>query len=217
MIIDKSYFKGGKLFIPNITSNASVTGNVPTASASIESYIARYEEDLLLHALGLENYEALKAALETDALLEDPANEKWKDLVNGKTYTFEDTQVKWPGLRTTEGELKTSLIADYVFYHYLIDDFQHYSTVGIQKEKAKNAEPQSPNLKLTQVWRDFIHKYQEGAHLTPAIVNTPNGPYVDYFISNLNVKRSLYQFLKDNDQYGDFHFRVYENRNRFGL
>lgn len=217
MVIDKSYFKGGKLFIPNITSNASVTGNVPTASADIESYIARYEEDLLLHALGLENYEALKAAIENDAAFAEPENEKWKDLVNGKTYTFEGVQVKWAGLRTMEGELKTSLIADYVFYHYLIDDFQHYSTVGIQKEKAKNAEPQSPNLKLTQVWRDFIHKYQFGAELSPVVVHTPSGSYQDYYSASMNVKRSLWQFLSDNDQYGDFSFKVYENRNRFGL
>ncbi|WP_424493894.1 hypothetical protein [Salinimicrobium sp. GXAS 041] len=217
MIIDPSYFTGGKVYIPNAASNASVTGNVPNAAKKIESYIARYEEELLSNALGYENYTALKLAIEQDANLEDPVNEKWKDLVNGKAYSYEGKGVKWNGLRQVHGELKTSLIANYVFFHYMIDDVQNYTTTGVQKEKAKNATEQSPNRLLTLVWREFVEKYQFGANVNPTIVHTPSGPYTDYFRPQFNMNRSLYQFLQDNDNYGDFNFRVYENRNRFGI
>lgn len=216
MIIDSSYFQGGKTHIPHTAGNPSINGNVPSKYNELESYIERYEEELLLGAIGYTNYEALKAAKAADATLALPENAIWKDLVKGKAYTFEGTQVKWNGL-IQEGTLKTSLIANYVFYHYLIDDFQNYTAVGMQKESAKNATGQSPDLKLTHVWREFIAKYQDGAVVQPIVRSTSFGSYTDYFSGNLNPQRSLYQFLNDNDNYGDYNFTMYENRNRFGL
>ena len=213
MIIDTSYFKGGKVYIPNAVGNPSVTGNVPTSEGKITSYIKKYEEDLLSNALGYENYEALSTAFKADnSALDLPENVKWKDLVNGKTYSFEGTQVRWPGL-IQKGELNTSLIADYVFFHYLSDNFQHFTNTGMQREKAKNAEEQSPDLRLTQVWREFIQKYQFGVVTSPVI----QGNFIDSYSPQFNVQRSLWQFLRDNDQYGDYNFKVYENRNRFGI
>lgn len=217
MIIDTSYFKGGKVYIPNAAGNPSVTGNVPTSEGKITSYIERYEEELLSNALGYENYEALSTAFKADPTLANPENEKWKDLVNGKTYSFEGRLVKWPGLIQKGEHLNTSLIADFVFFFYLTDNFQHYTNTGMQKEKAKNAEEQSPALKLTQVWREFIQKYQFGVVTQPVTVTTRGGSYRDFYNPQFNAQRSLYQFLRDNDNYGDYEFKVYENRNRFGI
>lgn len=219
MIIDPTYFNGGFLGIPNAVNNPSITGNVPTSVSSIDSYIAKYEKELLINAIGSANYTALTQAYKADPTLAvDPLNVKWKNLVHGTPYDYDDREVVWNGLLQKNGDIKTSLIANYVFYHYLIDDHQHYTTTGMQTEKAKNALETSPNLKLVKVWRDFIELYQYGFEVCPTRMTNSWGLIgVDFYQAQQNTVRSLYQFLRDNDDYGDYTFKTYGNINRFGL
>ncbi len=217
MIIDSSYLTGGKYRLPNNVSNSSITGNAPTSSNVVDSYIAKYEEQLLLNALGYANYQALKTVVEADQL-GDAGNEKWNDLVTGKVYTYESNQVEWKGLRRQFGTIKDSLIAKYVYYHYLQDDVQNYTTTGVQREKSKNAVEQTPSFKLTQAWREFIQEYQYGYDTCPVRISNSAGiTGVDWYASQQNSDRSLYQFLRDNDDYGEYKFTIYDNINQFGI
>ena len=218
IVIDSTYFEGGLLAVPNSVSNSQVTGNVPTTTVTLNSYIDKYEEELLKNAIGYTNYEALKTAIEANPTLELPENSIWNDLVNGKIYTYESKDVEWKGLKQTSGTIKKSLIANYVFYHYLSDDTHTYTSTGVVTNDPKNAEKQTPNLRLTQVWREFIQMYQYGYDTHPVISTNSAGMVgTDYYVSQNNAVRSLYQFLRDNDNYGEYNFVVYDNRNQFGI
>ena len=218
IIIDSTYFEGGKLAIPQAVSNTSITGNAPTIVVELNSYIDKYEEQLLKNAIGHANYDALNTAIGANPELDAPGNEIWDALVNGKVYTYESTQVEWKGLRQTFGTIKTSLIANYVYYHFLKDDSETYTTTGIVTNKASNADRQDPNVKLVEVWRDFIKQYQYGHETCPRLLTNSWGAYgVDWYGSQMNADRSLYQFLRDNDDYGTYTFHVYDQRNTLGL
>lgn len=217
MIIDNTYFSTGKVAIPQSAVNTSVTGNVPNTSTLIDSYIAQYEYELLVNAIGYTNYNTLKGIITADTLT-DPGNEIWAELVNGKVYTYEDESVEWKGLRVTQGTIKKSLIANYVFYMYLQDDSQVYSGTGMQKASSENSFEQSPNAKLTDVWVEFIRQYQYGHDTCPVrITNSLGLQGIDWYSSQKNYDRSLYQFLRDNDNYGDYNFQVFQNRNVLGI
>ena len=218
LIIDSTYLEGGKLKIPNAVSNASITGNVPTAATNIDNYIDKYEEQFLKNAIGYTNYQSLSTAIGADPTLVNPSNAIWNDLVNGKVYSYEGMDVEWKGLKQVYGTIKHSLIANFVFYHYLTDDVSDYTTTGVQSNTAENATGQSPNLLLTQVWREFIELYQYGYDTCPKIITNSWGVTgVDWYQSQNNSDRSLYQFLRDNDNYGAYNFFLYDNRNVLGI
>lgn len=221
-IIDSTYFQKGKLFIPGSVQQPSVSGNAPTDIENITSYVERYESELMSYAIGHLNYKALQSALVADPDLSESFNAIWKDLLDGKHYQIGTKWYCWPGLRRVNGSIKSSLVANYVFCKYFEDNQQQYTSTGMQRPNADNATMGSANLKLTQVWRDFIEQYQggiEGANHPRIVYNSSGGVGLDWFSQNNAPIVSLYRFL---DEYStipktNFTFQVFDNRNLLGL
>lgn len=214
MITDVSYYIKGELAIPNIKTLASISDNLPKSNDNVTATIQRYERELLINALGVENYTELSTQFEGVELKAD-ALEKWKDLVNGKTYTNGDVTYRWDGLR--QHEQRESLVAYFVFYHYLKQDAERYTGIGMQREKGKGSEEIAPINKLVDVWSKFVDRYQGYNNSQPNVIRTRYGVGIDWRGSVDGSFVSLYQFLVDNDDYGDYTFKLYENQNKFGI
>lgn len=216
-IIDVTYFERGNLYIPNNKDITVEPSDSPSSRTELEVFISKYERQLLLNALGVTLFDQLQTAL-TD--LDNVANVKWKDLVNGRNYTTVDGRVKrWEGLK---GYDKQSLIAYFVFTEYLRNDNETYTTVGTTQSNAKNSERVNATPKYIKAYNQFIEAYQGKFCVAEPrlVVNSFGSVGVDWY--NESVQVSLYNYLIDcNDidptMFPDFEFLFYEYQNSFGI
>lgn len=213
MIIDSSYFDKGSLFIPNNKDLSAQPVGTPTVQSDIDFFIDKYERELLYNALGVTLYNELKTANESTL------TGKWKDLVDGTDYTIDSKLYRWDGLK---GYASQSLIAFYVYCQYLRNDQSTYTTTGIVKNTAANAENYDPTPKFIKAWNSFIIQYQAQFNGLPEIIINRSGKVGLDFYGNKDVKSSLYQYLTDANvldptAFPDFEFRFYESYNSFGI
>lgn len=203
MIIDTTYFLNKSVFIPNAVVQPSIGSNTPTAAIQLQQEIDEKENELLLSCLGYEQTKELLSQFEVNGAWKVSALQKWKDLVDGLEFDGK----KWNGLRYTIGTKKISLIAFYVFFYYLKEDYSTYSTTGIQVAKSENAVSQLPNEKQASAWNKFVNMYN-GNNLATRNYN---------FSSNWNGKMlrwnngernevSLYDFLSAKSDVYDLSF-----------
>lgn len=208
MIINNSYLLNKSVFIPHAVAQPSVGGNAPTSVAQLNAFIDEKEYEFLVMTLG---FEKAKVVLDNLAAPVSPATEytinpaapQWvKDLINGLTYS--DGTKRWQGLRYTIGTQKLSLIAYYVFFYWLGEDFSNYSTTGVQVPQSENSIRQLPNGKQVAAWNKFAGMYNGDAS---------GNRWLNYsFFSNWNrlgmrwsgnsgslTEVSLYRFMQDND------------------
>ena len=156
MIIDNSYFLNKSVYIPQAVAQPSIGGNTPNAITQLQQEIDEKESEFLVSFLGWEQYAELLEQIEDDApyAWKAGALQKWKDLVDGVD--------NWRGLRYTIGGKKVSIIANYVFFHYLASDFSSYSTTGVQVAEAENSTRQLPNGKQVASWNQMVKMYGYG-------------------------------------------------------
>lgn len=205
-IVNKSYFqKENYLYIP--LSVADPSGSVtPDNSTEIDNLCISIERDILLNALGLTLYNEIYALTETT--IEDPGNERWKNLVQGEEY---DEKV-WLGL-----EHDYSLIAYRVFEQFNIETSIRLSATGAKQVQGENATQQTPKYLISTANQRFIKQYQGDYLHTPIVIDN----FVDWFGCSDEIEKSLYGYL--NDKKADFpewkqeNFKVYETQNSFGL
>lgn len=218
MYIDNTYFIG-ELNIPNSQSypNSNLDGN----KVSLSQFIDEYEVELMTYALGYDLYSEFADSFENNGDLKAGADQKWVDFVNGKEYTLDGKKYKWKGLRYTEGSVKKSLIADYIYCKYLENYQVSFGGVGTQTENAKNATKVSPIPRITNIWNGFIVKYQgEQGGGYPKMVSTTYGSSVglDWMQRRYSGYVSMYQYLLDNeDDFPNLEMSLFESKNSFGL
>lgn len=218
MIIDSSYFTNGELFIPNNKDLSARPVGSPSVIEALDTFIDKYERDLLLNALGVTLYNELISQF-TNGELKIDAPQKWVDLVKGSEYTINGKTFIWDGLI---GYAKNSLIAFYVYCNYMRNNETTYTTTGVVKNTAKNADNVSFTPKYIKAWNTFIEQYQSEFGSDPRIIiNYFGNVGLDYY-SNKNVKVSLYQYLLDQNDldansFPDFEFKFYETENSFGI
>jgi len=218
-IIDDTYFEHGSLFIPNNKDLTVEPVDSPTSITELEFFIKKYERQFLLDALGVTLYDELQVALELVDFT--TAEQKWQDLVNGTNYTDPNGNVRrWDGLK---GYDKQSVIAFYIFTEYLRNDNETYTTTGVVKNDAKNAQVIDPTPKYIKAYNQFIEAYQGSMSVnTPVVLINGFGTVgLDYY-NNKSVQVSLLRFLSDSNEldetaYPDFEFRLYEPQNSFGI
>lgn len=205
MIINASYFQNKSVFIPNSITQPTIGSNTPSAVDQLTQEIDQREYEVLIMALGEAQTTTLLTQFEANGDLKPTALTKWKELVEGKVYDGK----KWNGLRFTRGTKKISLIAFYTFFHYLAEDFSHYSTTGIQIPESENSTWQSPNRKQAKAWNEFVNMFCDGV--------TWNGTNYSFFqnwcgygmrwaSANEKVEVSLYRFLADHPAEYDLSF-----------
>lgn len=221
MIIDKTYFKGN-LNIPNVQENLVPLGDRQGNQVNLDEYILKYEKKVMTDALGYEAYKSFIESFDTNGDVLPGADQRWKDLIDGKEYTSQDgTLQKWEGLRYTLGTFKYSLIADYVFTIFLNDTSRTFAGTGMVKEQSRTAETETSIPRIAEAWNEFVKKYQgEGTDGEYPVVTRSRGLIsIDYSHRNwADSEISMYRFLVENESdYADVKFRFYNTTNSFGL
>jgi hypothetical protein len=187
------------------------------ASAILDSLIDEKVRAVLIGALGITEFTDLDSQIDNGVLKND-ADQKWKDLVNGKTYDGK----KWNGLLYTMGGVKKSLLANYVFYFYMSEDTTSYTGIGVAKQQGKNTQIVSNVPRLVKAWNTFLEGYQGFSDgRLPKVQYRDGLTYVDFLNNGTQVdtgERSLLRFLSDHsDVYENVSRQTYPMANRYGL
>ena len=192
-IIDDTYFQAPKREIANLNEADS------RSFVELEQLIDEKCRLLLLSFLTVEQFTELDGFL-TDGLFPEETEDipqKWIDLVNGKTYEKDGISLIWNGLIYSKGTAKNSLLADYIYYHWLIDQASYMTGTGDSKANPKGAKSVNPTQRIVRVWNDFVGQYQ----------------YTCFF-----REVSLLKFLSDNDEiYPNENRELFTVQNQFGL
>jgi len=222
MYIDNSYFKG-KLEVPNSQSypGSSKDGNV----VRLAEFINDYEVEVMVYALGNPLYTEFHDIFENDGTLKAGTDQKWKDFVNGKEYTINGDSFLWKGLRYTDGAIKKSLIAEYVYCKFLEKYSVNFGGIGMQTEEAKNASRQSAIPTLVTIWNIFIEKYQgdrdhRGGDLIPVVRSSAYGTSIglDWYQDQSDYLVNMYQYLSDHEaEFPTLNTFFFNRKNSIGL
>ena len=187
MLIDKTYFQGD-ITIPNLQE-------IQHDNDLVQILIESKSNSLLESILGRENYLALKSQLDVNGKLKPDADQKWKDLVNGQSYTDNDQKFYFKGL-IQEGDLyKTSMIADFVFCEWLKQTRSQQTGVGEVVVNAQNATNVNSNSKFVSIWNRFIQEFGARHHNHVRRYCIKGVPFYDYFNGGNSNNVSLVQFL----------------------
>ena len=211
-LIDETYFQR-ELFVPNADDQDRSAYN------ELQQFIDDKARLLLKEVLGYALFKDLDDNI-TDGNLDSGAPQKWLDLVNGKEYTKDGYTYYWQGLLITEGAFKKSLLANYVFYHWLYYNQSTMSGVGEVVLNAKNAININSTQRLTSVWNEFVDMYQgKQTKYTHSEYRRNGIKVIDWLGNNTNdYYSSLIMFLSDNEEdYPDAPLKMYKTINQFGL
>jgi hypothetical protein len=218
MIINTSYFLNKNVFIPNAVVQPSIGANTPSAVDALKEEIEERERECLLMFLTESQYNELITQFEqvtpgTDWTFKASALQKWKDFVDGKPTD------NWKGIRYTIGGKKVSLIAYYIFYHYLGSDFTTYTTTGVVASASANSTMVNPTDKQVKAWNQFVsmaNGYCSNGHKYTHFDNW-NGHGI-YFASIQSNELNLYDFMQKNpDDYDTSKFIRQSVINSLGL
>lgn len=145
-LIDLSYFVG-ELNIPNIDR--------PAVAEPLNYFIKSNEAKMLRDVLGYPLWKAF-----TDGIAVGSPEQKWLDLRDGKEYSyFSNYTEKWDGIKftvDTEGTMKKSMIANYVYCQWMRDKHTQSAGQGEQKAKQINADNANPDQKIARAWNEMI-------------------------------------------------------------
>lgn len=138
-LVDTSFFVGDI----NIANTSK-----PEVAQSVNLFISKYENELLIQILGIDLYDQMKA---------NPTEERFQKLING------DKDFNWRGLVYTYNgsETKYSLIAYYVYWWWVKDKYIWNSGVGTIRPKPSEGEIMSPALKMMESWNTFSDQAYE--------------------------------------------------------
>lgn len=187
-LIDASYF-WGEINLPN------------NKYSDLDSFIERFEKELLIKLFGYTLYKLISAY--------DPDNptgtdQRIRDIIEGKEFILNDKTYKWNGLRNSE---KISVIAYYIYVHYMRSIETQTTTTGESKNKKVNSIPVSPAQKISNAWirlQKLIGPYCLTASYYPGGMN-------EYY-------NSLFYFMSDNyDTYPEWEWSEIGSVNTFDL
>lgn len=196
MLIDKTYFQGD-ITIPNLQE---IQHDNDLVAILIESK----SYSLLESVLGRDNILSLQVNLDVNGNLLPDADQKWVDLVEGKSYEVDGQKFYFKGLIQKGDLYKTSMIADFVFCEWLRQTRSQQTMVGEVVLNAQNATNVGSTSKLVSIWNRFIIEF--GRKYTCLVrKHYVNGvPFYDYFNGGNSNNVSLVQFLTHfNDVYED--------------
>jgi hypothetical protein len=137
-LIDSSYFIND-INLPN--NYLTGTGEL------ISDYIDKYEKEVLIKLLGYDLYKLVIASPLTYA-----------DLITGAEYSIGNQLRKWDGLTNSD---KDSLIAYYVYYHFVLDQVNSMEGIGAVISQGENSVKTAPDLLLIKAWNRYIDLYNK--------------------------------------------------------
>jgi hypothetical protein len=113
-------------------------------------FIAEYEPKFLEKCLGIDLYDGL-----VTGVAGNPTEGKWFDLMFGADYTFNGVTKRWHGLKSKSAQVNQSIIANYVYYYYMLNEVTQTGTVGQVKSNNENGESSTPGYKMQTAWNDM--------------------------------------------------------------
>jgi hypothetical protein len=138
-LIDLTYFRG-EITLANISS--------PPIAERVNAFIAKYEPDLLDKVLGYKMAEEFILGLSQPIV-----EERWSKLKDGSIFQIGLEMYKWKGFVNAS---KTSIIANYVYYHFSVDNVHHTVGAGNLAPIVENGTIDSPAPKLTKTWNEMV-------------------------------------------------------------
>lgn len=175
-----------------------------------------YEEKILKSLLGYTLYELYVSDLNTTGAVYEPVAQRFKDLVDGKEFSFDvngyTINTKFEGLRNKT--TKRSLVAYYTYYMYRNEVESFNTSAGQMVGKVENSEKVSVHPKLVHTWNKLINWYGYiNWDLVYSNLWLDNGNY-----SHLNALPSAYNFLLANlETYPEWVFEPLEDLNIWGI
>jgi hypothetical protein len=204
--VDIDYFKG-EISIPNLGKN-------PTSFTS--TYIDRYQKEIQQKILGVTLYNLYITGINAD----DPIDERWDNLLNGKDYTVTDgTQeigVRWNGFINSEN---VSLLSYYIYCKYVEQSNTQLTGLGNSTAVKENAQSESPRVKLVNAYNncaELVGNYPIKSDNQYNILypNDINESYLD--ITQPSLLNYLYYHMEDYPEWV-FQYPDIYGRNRFDL
>ena len=223
MITNNTYYKN-ELYIPH--AKPSITSDVTQVASELSSFIAKYERQCLIMCLGLQL--SLEFINKLDSKRSNGlivgADQKWDDLLNGKTYNNPNGDfVEWRGIRFKSPGCSTydsSFLANYVYSKFEQNYDLTRTGIGDGKIQGKNIEERSSAPKVMRAIREMTNMIQ-GKEYDSKVLERRVGFGIDYYEENMET--SLYTFIRDMnhlvaDTYDNFK-PTYWNRqqNQFGI
>jgi hypothetical protein len=188
-LIDKTYF----IKKINVANANEITGD---SSENLEMSIDRYSRQFLQMTLGNVLFSELNSNV-TDGVLNLNAPQKWLNLVNGCTYTYNGKDYVWKGLLQIDGLYKSSILAHFTYLNQFQEDVN--SIFGQIQIDPKNGVNIGSTSHLVDVWNDFIEMYQGSSCEQPTKSWHSGVLFVDYYgTGSQSGYVSYLQFLKDN-------------------
>jgi hypothetical protein len=145
-LIDESFFIG-EINIPN-------TGK-PEIKESLDVFINKYEKELMQRLLGIQLWKIYDI---------DSTSLRFTDLINGVDYTTGSYYYSWRGLVWGTAPNKHSLIANYIYWHWIKDKEIWNSGIGTIRATPNQAISISPGLKMSTTWNQFSYQVAEFNH-----------------------------------------------------
>lgn len=186
-LIDNTYFVNKLQLDGVLNSNNGV-------AEKLESYIETYVIELLQALFGYTDFEDLNSNI-TDGALDNTAPQKWKDLINGKEYVKDGKTYFWRGLIYQNGNVKRSILANYVFCQIMADLQTNNGTAVID---SKNAVKSVPRGHYVSVWNELAMEMKENCTYQPVRTVVNGVVFTDYFQPNNNTYVTLATYLNDN-------------------
>lgn len=216
MIINSSYFIG-EIHLSQVGAGASTKVN---SNDKFQIFVDEYEREIINKGLGKQLADEFYSNIDsTTGELLPGADAKWDRLLNGHTYTKSNLQYYWQGLISESGTFKSSLMAYYVYFYYILQGATQQSTMGILKADAENSKTASATPKMVKAWRKMYDWYSgDNNHYHPYNIQVKNRiVFTDYY-GDGNREVSLYTFIKDNESdYDNWVFTPIANRNQFDI
>ena len=209
-VTDLTYYENGVLSFPSV-------GQLDNFDKELNNAIARYEKQLLFPLFKPSEYDAFVLALEDI----ENADQKWKDLVLGKTYTIDGIEKRWQGLRA-DILTDVSLVAAFVYCGYLAEKNSPAMGVnGAQKVNVSGVQSVDISPKYDAVFNDmFLNNYQNDySNNSPSITKVNGGYAISYVDSNINKSFvTLEQYFIDfKEEYSLNIFPRYEHSNYLNI
>lgn len=184
--IDNSFFKG-LISIPNIQE---ING------ANIDNYIEEGCYLFLFNLLGAKLYNELKSNLDDELNLKPNADQKWKDLFFGCSYGDK----YFEGLIQEHLTFNESVMANYVFCHWLQSEKDSVTGVGSVVLQGKNAVNVNPSERYNLVWNIICEKVgveNHHHHADKRVTRIHGLKFIDYYggVSGGNV--TISEFIRD--------------------
>lgn len=190
-LIDITYFYG-EINIAQIDQQ--------TVLSTVRNFIKKYEPQCLNQLLGVGfALEFLDNILPVSGDME----QRWIDLLYGKTYEYHGKTYQWMGFIN---DLKESVLANYVYYWWVRKEVQQTTGMGQVKPSGENGSITSSQNTTIRAWNEMV----EWAHSLVLYLDANRDVYPEwkpysnnrwwmlYYYWPLYGLFSSYQFRRDN-------------------